>query len=170
VATRSKAWSAAARLLGLRVRNPRWAWLSVSCECSLLSGRGLCDVAMTRPEESYRVWCAWVWSWSIDNEEALAHWGLLRHDRWGGGTSKWRHSSFNMETNQLILCSNVTCLYFENHAVHMITQWAQCSVFYSTWYIRLQSCFKRLTKNYVMSTPFCKWLIRQNFIKLLQTV
>jgi hypothetical protein len=22
--------------------------------------------------------CVWVWSWSIDDEEALAHWGLLR--------------------------------------------------------------------------------------------
>jgi hypothetical protein len=25
--------------------------------------------------------CAWVWSWSLDNEEVLARWGLLRH--WG---------------------------------------------------------------------------------------
>jgi hypothetical protein len=23
----------------------------------------------------------WLWSWSLDNEEALAHWGLLRHWR-----------------------------------------------------------------------------------------
>jgi hypothetical protein len=29
--------------------------MSVSCECCVLSGRGLCDGQVTRPEESYRV-------------------------------------------------------------------------------------------------------------------
>jgi hypothetical protein len=33
------------------------AWISVSCECCVLSGRGLCDGLVTRPEESYRLWC-----------------------------------------------------------------------------------------------------------------
>jgi hypothetical protein len=49
--------SAAARLLGLWVRVPPRAWVSVSCECCVLSGRGLCDGLIPRPEESYRVWC-----------------------------------------------------------------------------------------------------------------
>jgi hypothetical protein len=31
--------------------------MSVCCECCLLSGRGLCDGLITRPEESYRLWC-----------------------------------------------------------------------------------------------------------------
>jgi hypothetical protein len=31
--------------------------VSVSCECCVLSGRGLCDELITRPEESYRLWC-----------------------------------------------------------------------------------------------------------------
>jgi hypothetical protein len=34
--------STAARLLGLLVRIPPEAWMSVSCECCMLSGRGLC--------------------------------------------------------------------------------------------------------------------------------
>jgi hypothetical protein len=29
----------------------------VSCECCVLSGRGLCDWPIPRPEESYRLWC-----------------------------------------------------------------------------------------------------------------
>jgi hypothetical protein len=29
----------------------------VSCECCVLSGRGLCDGLIPRPEESYRLWC-----------------------------------------------------------------------------------------------------------------
>jgi hypothetical protein len=47
--------SGAARLLGLWVRNPQGAWMSVSCECCVLSGRSLCDGPITLPEESYRV-------------------------------------------------------------------------------------------------------------------
>ena len=27
------------------------------CECCVLSGRGLCDELITRPEEFYRLWC-----------------------------------------------------------------------------------------------------------------
>jgi hypothetical protein len=49
--------SKAARLLGLRVRIPPGAGMSVSCECCVLSGRGLCVGLITRPEESYRLWC-----------------------------------------------------------------------------------------------------------------
>ena len=48
--------SAAARLLGLWVRIPPEAWMFVCCECCVLSGRGLCDGLITRPEESYRLW------------------------------------------------------------------------------------------------------------------
>ena len=52
--------SAAARLLRSWVRIPQAAWLSVCCVCFVLSGRGLCDELITRPEESYRLWCVAV--------------------------------------------------------------------------------------------------------------
>jgi len=31
--------------------------MDVCCECCVLSGRGLCDELITRPEESFRLWC-----------------------------------------------------------------------------------------------------------------
>jgi len=34
--------------------------MSVCCECCVLSGRGLCDELISRPEESYRLWCVVV--------------------------------------------------------------------------------------------------------------
>jgi hypothetical protein len=37
---------------------------------------------ISRQEESYRVRCVWVRSWSLDNEEALAPYGLLRHEKY----------------------------------------------------------------------------------------
>jgi len=34
--------------------------ITVCCECCVLSGRGLCDELITRPEDSYRLWCVVV--------------------------------------------------------------------------------------------------------------
>ena len=47
---------AAAHLLRSWVRIPPRAWIFVCCECRVLSGSGLCDELITRPEESYRLW------------------------------------------------------------------------------------------------------------------
>ena len=51
---------AAALLLRSWVRIPPGAWMFICCECCVLSGRGLCDELITRPEESYRLWCVVV--------------------------------------------------------------------------------------------------------------
>jgi len=48
--------SSAVRLLRLWFRIPPEAWIFVCCEYCVLSGRGLCDGLITRPEESYRLW------------------------------------------------------------------------------------------------------------------
>jgi hypothetical protein len=48
--------STAARPLRLWARIPPGAWMLVCCECCVLSGRGLCDGLITRPEGSYRLW------------------------------------------------------------------------------------------------------------------
>ena len=49
-----------AHLLRLWVQILLGAWIFVCCECRVLSGRGLCDELITRPEESYRLWCVVV--------------------------------------------------------------------------------------------------------------
>ena len=51
----------AAHLLKSWVRIPPGEWIFVCCECRVLSGRGLCDELITRPEESYRLWCVVVY-------------------------------------------------------------------------------------------------------------
>jgi hypothetical protein len=51
----------------------------VCCECRVLSGRGLCDELITRPEESYRLWCVVVCDLeNLENGEAMTHWGGCR--------------------------------------------------------------------------------------------
>jgi hypothetical protein len=53
----------------------------VCSECCVLSGRGLCDELITRPEESYRLWCVVAcdletsrmrWPWSTGGGGAVA--------------------------------------------------------------------------------------------------
>ena len=48
--------SAAAPLLRLWVQIPAAAWISVCCECCVLSGRGVCNGLITRSEKSYCPW------------------------------------------------------------------------------------------------------------------
>jgi len=52
--------------------------MCVCCDCRMMSGRVLYYELITRPEESYRLWCVVVCSLNLVNEEALAHCGLLR--------------------------------------------------------------------------------------------
>jgi hypothetical protein len=55
-AERSKAWVCSCSPAGIAGSNPTEAWMFVVC----LSGRDLCDGLITRPEESYRLWCVTV--------------------------------------------------------------------------------------------------------------
>ena len=46
----------------------------------MLSGRGLCDELITRPEESYRLWCVVVCDLeNLKNEEAMTRVRSQRH-------------------------------------------------------------------------------------------
>ena len=53
----------------------------VYCECCVLSGRGLCDGLITRPEESYRLWCVVcdleTTKILVNEEKAKAHLGAI---------------------------------------------------------------------------------------------
>ena len=76
-AAKSKACCCGRSPAGTAGTNPAGCMDAIYCECCVLLGRSLCVGLITRPEESERVWCVWVWSWNLDNEEALAHKGLL---------------------------------------------------------------------------------------------
>jgi len=45
---------------GCRFETCQRAWMLFCCGCCVLSGRGLCDDLINRPEESYRLWCVVV--------------------------------------------------------------------------------------------------------------
>ena len=58
VAARSKVWVCGLSPVEIAVFNPTGG-MDV-CLLRVLSGRGLCDELITRPEESYRLWCVIV--------------------------------------------------------------------------------------------------------------
>ena len=68
--------SAAARLLRSWVRIPQGASMFVCCNCFVLSGRGLRHELITRPKESYRLWCVVVCD-------------LEKPQEWGGHDPLW---------------------------------------------------------------------------------
>ena len=98
----------AARLLRSWVRIPPGAWIFVCCECGVLSGRGLGDELITRPEESYRLWCIVVCDletsrmgapYIYDISRLRVNLGLLLHGHsWLRGIS----SDFNSEVGRFI--------------------------------------------------------------------
>jgi len=56
--------------------------MSVCCECCVLSGRSRCEELITRPEESYRLWCVVVCDLEttkipVNEEVAKADWGAI---------------------------------------------------------------------------------------------
>jgi hypothetical protein len=54
----------------------------------VLSGRGLCDELITRPEESYRLWCVVVCDLeNLKNEDAMTRVVSQRH------TKKYVHTT-----------------------------------------------------------------------------
>ena len=57
VAARSKAQVCGRSPAEIVGSNPTGAWIFVCCECCVLSGRGLFDELIIRPEESYRLCC-----------------------------------------------------------------------------------------------------------------
>jgi hypothetical protein len=88
VAARSKAWVCGRSLAGIAGSNRAGGMdvclLWVLCVVRYWSPR--------RADHSSRgvlpsVVCLTVWSWSLDSEEALAHWGLLRHSKNNIGTT-----------------------------------------------------------------------------------
>jgi len=74
----------------------------VCCECCVLWCRGLCDELITRPEESYRLWCVVVCDLeNLKNEEAMTRFGSQRRN-------KKKSVLIDLHTGQPLTHSNYT--------------------------------------------------------------
>jgi hypothetical protein len=75
--------------------------MSVCCECCVLSDRGLWDELITRPEESYRLWCVVACDLEKQNPR---EWGRPRPP---GGLSR--------QKNALIINNGTDCRLQQNN-------------------------------------------------------
>ena len=99
--------SAAASLLRSWVRIPPGSWIFVCCECCVLSGRGLCDELITRPEESYRLCCVVVCDLeNLKNEEAMTRDGSQWHRKKNKPLHVSRRLAAHNQEDQLCINSN----------------------------------------------------------------
>ena len=117
--------SSAARLLRSWVRIPPGAWMFVCYECCVLSGRGLCDGLITRPDESYRLWLVVVCDLETSKTRRLKPaTGLWKYSHNG----LWRQE--NKQTNKnrcriyAVICNSVRLLhnnyYWIDAAIEML--------------------------------------------------
>ena len=112
--------SVAPRLLRSRVRIPPGAWMFVCCECCVLSGRGLCDELITRPEESYRLWCVVLCDLeNLKNEEVMTRGGLQRYRK--KKINQW-HKSWRINSESRVLDGWVVQFIFLQ-AYKILTNW-----------------------------------------------
>jgi len=132
--------SAATRMLRSWVRIPPGAWMFVCCECCVLSGRGLCDELITRPEEFYRLCCVVV----CDLETSLMRrpWPALGRS----ATGKKKSPDYIALINATLISCNVQI--HENICSLNIFLW---------WYVLLLS-----RKNYVTKISYCS--VRNNSV------
>jgi len=68
----------------------------VCCECCVLSGRGLCDELITRPEEFYRLWCIVVCDLETSRMRRL--WPALGRSATGNNNNNNNNNNIRMNT------------------------------------------------------------------------
>jgi hypothetical protein len=84
-----------------------------------LSGRGLCDEPITRPEEFYRQWCVVVCDLqNLKNEEAMTRVGSQRHKKTVAGKlnkilsstslTRWQSGGMEEQREEELLNSELT--------------------------------------------------------------
>jgi hypothetical protein len=71
---------------GCRFESCQRAWMLFCCGCCVLSGRGLSDDLINRPEESYRLWCVVVCD--LETTRMRTPWSALGPAPHGGGGLK----------------------------------------------------------------------------------
>ena len=100
----------------------------------MLSGRGLCDELITRPQESYRLWCVVVCDLeNLMNEEAMTRWGAV-----GPKRKKKKYKSFFILIDPYIL----------DYSVEIPTRCSFVIEFIIPKFFKGSTCFERQTAHH----------------------
>ena len=73
----------------------------ICCECCVLSGRGLCDGLITRPDEFYRMWRVVVCDLETSkNEESKARYRAVKNTTTMGCNARKTNRKTNKQCNR----------------------------------------------------------------------
>jgi hypothetical protein len=92
--------------------------LSVSCECCVLSGRGLCDELIPRPEQSYRLWRVY----QCDREASTKRGGPGPYIGLSSHTKK--NQSCNIQFIRTLIADKIEVDTWT--IIHCLAYWADC--------------------------------------------
>jgi hypothetical protein len=81
----------------------------VCCECCVLSGRGLSDELITRPEESYRLWCVVVCD--LETLRMMRPWLAFGRSATAKERKKEINTALDYDTAQLSRSLNLRVVY-----------------------------------------------------------
>jgi hypothetical protein len=106
VAARSKAWVCGRWPVEIVGSNLMEVFC---CECCVLSGIGLCDELITRPEESYRLWCVVVCDLgNLRMRRPWPNWGCHATNKQISNISDYSKVIYRI-TGMLLLCVFLRC-------------------------------------------------------------
>jgi len=100
----------------------------VCCECFVLSDRGLCDGLITRPKESYRLWCVVVCD--LETQRMRRPWPTLGRSATKRKEKKWfqlfigfhqRNHTIKIRNRQRQRATRVI-----SQTLHTLGRWQQC--------------------------------------------
>jgi hypothetical protein len=125
----------------------------VCCECCVLSGRGLCDGLITRPEESYRLWRDVVCDQETSkNEEAKARYRAVKIQ------AQWVVTAGKQTNKFIVAASSTSNVWDQKSRIEVHEQTVSCAQF-SCWqyqeFCRLISLADRSTINITTLLQFC---------------
>jgi hypothetical protein len=98
VAAGYKAWVCRRSLAGIAGSNRAAGMNFVSCECCVLSGRGLCVELITHPEGLYRVWCI---QWVLAKPRKGRPWPRIGPKRHREEKKKYRPGTYGEEEKNI---------------------------------------------------------------------
>jgi hypothetical protein len=136
----------------------------VCCECCVLSGRGLCDDLITRPEKSYRLWCVVMCDLEISRMSRRAT-GKRKRSVTEIVACNWALGAGDMilaESGRQYSVQNLFLYQFVNHQSYM--DWPRIRHGHPLWEFRQHQsmvCFIAVME--VLLTGIVHWISRKKY-------
>jgi hypothetical protein len=121
------------------------------CKCCMLSGRGLCDEMITRPEESYRLWCVVVCD--LETSRMRKPWPALGRS----ATEKIYHASRNEVRRLTCICLTAAHIHGTILLFYLFTFYFlhNPTLHVTSYHVKMWRSGKMLLKFQILNANYC---------------